>query len=40
MSMPGGPFLFGALLAFAALLITLSLPELKEKVKRVIKLTI
>jgi len=31
MSLPGGPFLFGALLAFVALLITLSLPELKEK---------
>jgi hypothetical protein len=27
MSMPGGPFLFGALLAFLALLITMSLPE-------------
>ena len=27
MSLPGGPFLFGALLAFLALLITMSLPE-------------
>lgn len=27
MSMPGGPFLFGALLAFIALLITISLPD-------------
>ena len=27
MSLPGGPFLFGALLAFMALLITMSLPE-------------
>ena len=29
--MPGGPFLFGALLAFIALLITLSLPEAAHK---------
>ena len=27
MSLPGGPFLFGALLAFLALLITMSLPD-------------
>ena len=26
-SLPGGPFIFGALLAFLALLITLSLPD-------------
>ena len=31
MSLPGGPFLFGALLAFVALLVTLSLPEVRSK---------
>lgn len=33
--MPGGPFLFGALLAFLALLITMSLPEAAPLVKKI-----
>merc|ERR1719318_1230910 len=35
MSMPGGPFLFGALLALLALLITMSLPEAAHIQKKI-----